>query len=374
MSTLRAALTAFAVVFFLSLPWPGAAQRAVPQGPGAVTPAAPEPPPAVRWIDAHVHLVGGRGANTDFPGAVDAAVREMDRFGIAFAIVMPTPQVESQQAYDYPSYVAPLKRYPGRFAFLAGGGSLNAYLHHYADPSRVTDKVKQEFAAGAEKMIDAGAVGFGEIASLHVSMLPGHPYAYVPPDHPLLLALADVAAKRDVPIDLHMDAVEREMPTPPATVGGTNPPTLPATLAGLPKLLAHNRGARIVWAHGGSDPIGGMSAGTIETLMDTHPNLYVSLRIVNPYMRAHNRVFSGPGALDHAWRDLLAKHPDRFVLGSDSFMLSPNLRGTGPGAQFAERNEPKLRATVIFLGLLAPDAAKKIGRDNAIRIYKLPVK
>lgn len=55
-------------------------------------------------------------------------------------------------------------------------------------------------------------------------------------------------------------------------------------------------------------------------------------------------------------------------------MVSPNVRGGGPGVVFAERNEQKLRATVQFLSLLPVDVAQKIGRDNAIRIYKLPVR
>jgi hypothetical protein len=39
---------------------------------------------------------------------------------------------------------------------------------------------------------------------------------------------------------------------------------------------------------------------------------------------------------------------------------------------FAERNTPKLQATVRFLSLLPSDVAAKIGRENAMRIYKLP--
>jgi predicted TIM-barrel fold metal-dependent hydrolase len=222
-------------------------------------------------------------------------------------------------------------------------------------------------------MLDAGAVGFGEIAALHVSAVPGHPYESVPPDHPLLLALADVAAKRGVPIDLHMDAVEGES-APPARLTGSNPARLPDTLGAFPRLLAHNRDAKIVWAHGGSDPIGAMSPAAIGRLMDAHPNLYVSLRIHGRQSPTHHKVFTNRDELDPAWSDLLTRHADRFVTGTDTFATSPNLRGSGPGWQFAERNEPKLRATVHFLSLLPAEVAQKIGRDNAIRIYKLTVR
>lgn len=344
-----------------------------PAGPPAASGAARTVAP---WIDVHLHLVAGRGSSPDWGGAVETAIREMNQFGIATAIVMPPPQVDTQPGvYDALAYAGALTRYRDRFAYLAGGGTLNAMLHRYADPAQVTDAVKRQFVTIAGKLLDAGAVGFGEMASLHVSAASGHPYEFVPADHPLLRVLADVAGKHDVPIDLHLDAVETEMPTPAFLAGRStaNPATLPATTAALERLLAHEPRARVVWAHGGSDPIGGMSAAGIGRLMDTYPNLYVSLRIVGAPAPFQNKVLT-PGGLDPAWDTLLTRHADRFLIGTDSFMVAGTTRGSGPGATFAERNTPKLQATVQFLSLLAPDVARKIGRDNAIRLYKLPVK
>lgn len=212
------------------------AQRPRPTPPGMQPPMQERPgwPPAqspvqapLPWVDVHMHLVGGRGG--DFGGAVENAVREMDSFGIATAVILPPPQVDSQPfTYDHTAYAGALRRHPGRFAFLGGGGTLNATIHRYADPAKVTERVKTDFAAAAERLLDGGASGFGEMASLHISAMTGHPYEFVPADHPLFLVLADVAARRDVPIDLHMDAAEGGMPTPPRWAGGANPPTLPA--------------------------------------------------------------------------------------------------------------------------------------------------
>lgn len=327
----------------------------------------------VAWIDVHMHLVAGRGASADFAGAVDAAVREMDRFGIAQALILPPPQVETQSPYDVPDYAGAIRKWRGRFAALGGGGTLNATLHRYADPARVTDAVKRDFATAAERILDGGAVGFGELASLHVSATDGHPFEYVPADHPLLRVLAEIAARRDVPIDLHMDGLEEAMATPARFVVPPNPPTLPATVPALERLLAAHPRARIVWAHGGSDPFGGQSPAVLGRLMDAYPNLFVSLRIYGPQAPFQNKPLM-PGGLDPAWRALLTRHADRFVLGTDSFVVSPTLRGTGPGLTFAARNTPKLQATVHLLSLLPPDIALKIGRENAIRVYKLTVK
>jgi len=324
----------------------------------------------VPWVDVHLHLIGGRAPVLDYGGAIGAAIHEMDRFGIAIAIVMPPPQVDGQSLYDTSAFASMLSRPRGRFAYLGGGGVLNPMIHRYADPAGVTDSVKRDFAATAERIIADGAVGFGEMASLHISAAPGHPYEFVPADHPLFLVLADVAATRDVPIDLHMDAVEGETPTPPRFAGPANPPTLPDTMRGLARLLAHNPKAKIVWAHGGSDPIGAMTPAAIGRLMDAHPNLFMSLRIVGAQAPMLNKVLADVG-LDPGWKDLLTRHVDRFVIGTDSFMVSPSVTGRGPGVTFAERNTPKLQATVHFLSLLPSDMARKIGRENAIRIYKL---
>ena len=195
----------------------------------------------------------------------------------------------------------------------------------------------------------------------------------MPADHPLLKLLADVAARRDVPIDLHMDPTATEISTPPRMAAhSANPPRLPATMPALERLLTYNPKARIVWAHAGSDPLGGMTPEAIGRMMDTHPNLFVSLRIGPPNIPALNKVLSGDG-LDPAWAILLSRHTDRFVIGTDGFVPSPLAPGGGPGMSFAEKRLPNLSATVRFLSLLPQEQARKIGRDNAIRIYRLTV-
>ncbi|MBI3985585.1 MAG: amidohydrolase family protein [Lentisphaerae bacterium] len=339
---------------------------------GMLIPAAYAQTPApAQWIDVHLHLIGGRGQ--DYAGAADTAIREMDRFGIATAIVLPPPQIDRQPVYDASSFTGALRRHRGRFAWLGGGGTLNSTIHRYADPAKITDAVKRDFAAAADKIIDDGAAGFGEMASLHISAAEGHPYEFVPADHPLFLVLADVAARRDVPIDLHMDAVDGGMPTPTRFAKSSNPPQLADTMRGLARLLAYNPKAKIVWAHGGSDPLGAMTPAAIGRLMEAHSNLYVSLRIVGAQAPMTNKALSG-GGLDPDWKELLSRHPDRFMIGTDSFMVSASVRGGGPGVTFAQKNTPTLQATVHFLSLLPPDVAARLVRENAMRIYKLPPK
>jgi hypothetical protein len=102
-------------------------------------------------------------------------------------------------------------------------------------------------------------------------------------------------------------------------------------VAGLEKLLAHERNAQIVWAHGGSDFSGNMTPALIGRLMDAHPNLFMSLRPVppkvqtNPFgLKFHNLMFT-PTAIEPAWLALLKRHSSRFLMGADAFVLSSSV-------------------------------------------------
>jgi hypothetical protein len=330
----------------------------------------------VRWIDVHLHVIGG--LRRQFGQAVDQAVVQMDAAGIAKAIVFPPPS--PQLVFDYPAYAAELRRYPGRFGFLGGGGLLNSMLQGFSSPDSVTPEVRQRFTAIAEQIADAGAVGYGEIAVLHLSLTQNHPFEQVAPEHPLLLALAETAGRRGLVIDLHMDPIIGEGPTPTPTglQIPPNPPMLIGNVAGFERLLAHDRNARIVWAHGGSDFTGNMTPALIRRLMDAHANLYMSLRPVPPgvttaapvNLRLQNTMMSSAGILD-PWLELLKKHPSRFVLGSDSFILPPSVPPGSPLIALSRGNEGRLSAAKQLLSRLPAELARNIGEQNAVSLYRV---
>lgn len=319
---------------------------------------------AQEWIDAHAHLVIGRGVAG---GAAQVALDAMNRTGILKTVLLPTPQDDGRYDYDVLASIA--KANPRRFAFLGGGGSLNPMLQGARDVTAVTDDVKRRFEAKANEIIAAGAAGFGEIAAFHPSLAPGHPYESVPADHPLLLALADIAARHDVPIDLHMDLVAEETMPRGLQANPANPRPFKVNLEGFERLLAHNRKARIVWAHAGSDFVGQWIVERSRQLLQRHPNLYMSVRVGGglPF----NRPLTDSGELKPDWAALFAEFPDRFVIGTDNFYAGAVVAGKGPGMVFAERNEPKLENSRRLLSQLPPELAAKIGRENAIAIYRL---
>jgi hypothetical protein len=323
------------------------------------------------WIDVHMHVVGGpRG---DFGGAVETAIKTMDRAGTVIAVAMPTPQAggsDRPAPWDYDNFADLLRRTPGRFAFAGGGGTLNPMIHRHPHPSDVTPDLRRAFERKAEAIAAAGAVGFGEMSALHLSLEESHPFESVQPDHPLFLLLADIAARHRMIIDLHMDAVAGAMRLPDWLKGTGNPPVLDDNVAGLERLLAHNPAAIIVWAHGGSDMLGNLTPALIRRLMQAHPNLYMSLRPVPPQADRLNKILVSPVEIDKDWRALLVDFADRFMIGTDSFMVSPQMM-RGPPVAFSRGNQARQHAVRMVLAALPADVARRIGNDNARRLYRL---
>jgi hypothetical protein len=303
----------------------------------------------VPHIDVHMHLVGGQPKA--YGEAVESCAAAMEQHRITRAVVMGPPQPPPGNV-DAPDFLPELRRYGGRFAFLAGGGTLNPMVQMYRDPRSVTPDIRQDFVDTANRLLDQGALGFGEIAVLHLSLLNTHPFEQVPSTHPLLAALAEVADRRKVVIDLHLDPVTAvpSMRTPPGLQVPPNPPTLDGNIAGFERLLSEHPDARIVWAHGGSDFTGNMTPALIGRLMDGHFNLFMSLRPVppqvnsaNPFgLRFHNLILTQAG-IEPGWHTLLQKHSDRFVMGSDSFFVASSANPEGAPAMLARGNQARAR-------------------------------
>ena len=258
--------------------------------PVAVSPAAAES--GIPFADAHTHLLrhtseaggggygrGGRRAGLSLSlsssATVSAALALMDRFGVSYAILAPPPHPAGREgAAGSPELQAVARQYPTRFAFSAGGKSMNPMIQS-TPPGNVTADVLGRFQAEARAIAEAGAAAFGELAAEHFSSRIGnHPYESVPPDHPLFLALADIAAQYNMPIELHMEAVPRDMPFPDANVAGPpNPASVVANIAAFERLLDHNPRARIVWVHAGWDLTGERTVPLMRTLLEKHFNL-----------------------------------------------------------------------------------------------------
>ena len=116
--------------------------------------------------------------------------------------------------------------------------------------------------------------------------------------------------------------------------------------AAVRELLTLNPRVKILWAHAG------MSAGPdlVGALLDRFPTLWVELAL-------RSDVAPG-GQLDPAWRALFLRHPDRFMVGTDTWVTS---RWADLPAGMA--------AIRAWLRELPPDVAEKIAFRNAERLF-----
>ena len=313
---------------------------------------------AVAIIDTHAHLIRGYRRRDSVPTGAQA-LRAMDSHRVEMVILLPPPFPPNQPGiYGFREIQPVARANPGRFGFAAGGESLNPMIQRIA-PDKVTPGLIREFQQEVEVIVKAGAAGFGEIAAEHFSSGRGnHPYESARPDHPLLLALADIAAQHGMPIDLHMEAVPQDMRFPRRPNDGRNPETLWENISGLGRLLARNRNARIVWSHAGWDLTGERTVPLMRSLLERHPNLYMSVKLDESGSR-QTSPFGPNDGLKPEWLMMLRDFPDRFVIGSD---------------QFFDEGTERLTLARKFVDALPPGVARVVASENARRIYRLETK
>jgi len=319
------------------------------------------------YVDVNVHLIGPRAQGYyNLEKSAQIALKSMDVNGVKISLLRPMPQAAEQNLQLYFEDLLPIvQKYPNRFAALGGGGSLNVMIQQAVKEARVTSAMEKEFDARALELVRKGAVGFGVIAIEHFSIDHNHPYETAPPDHPLFLRLSDMAAKYDMPIDVHMEAIPEEMQLPSRFQSPPNPQVLKPNIAAFGRLLAHNRNAKIIWSHLGWDNTGKRTVALTRRLLAGNPNLYMSIRIASG-MQERRVVNPGfpldqDGRLQQDWLSLFLEFPDRFLIGSDEIVKATN---DHPSAG-------SLRSTISLLEHLPEKLKARIGYENAYGLYKL---
>jgi predicted TIM-barrel fold metal-dependent hydrolase len=305
------------------------------------------------YIDVHTHL-----DETNVEGSMQAGIRDMPQENLAKIVFMPSPfTLADANRFDIERLLPGAKKYPGKIYLLGGGGTLNPMIIEAARSGNAGPEAQKKFKERAEAILAAGAQGFGEMAAEHFPS--STPYEYAPPDHPLFLLLADIAAQHDVPICIHMEAVPQDMDLPAPLKSPPNPTRLHANIAGFERLLAHNPRAKIVWAHLGWDTTGYRTPELTRRLLEAHPNLFMEIKL-DPLDPEKNSPLSNgaSGTIKPDWLKLFTDFQDRFVIGSDQHYP----QSSGP---------QRWQAAVRLFNQLPAAVRRKIGTENAVRIYNL---
>jgi len=107
---------------------------------------------------------------------------------------------------------------------------------------------------------------------------------------------------------------------------------------------------RLIWAHTG---IGGTSVKRVEELLAKYPGLVGELSY-------RPGLTCDAGSLCPEWRALMLKYPERFLIGSDTWVN-----------QRWQSYEDTMRGYRVWLGDLPPAVAKKIAWDNGAALFGL---
>jgi len=188
------------------------------------------------------------------------------------------------------------------------------YSNWFRDQS-IVDMVNAELARGTP----AGPYrGLGEF----------HLYDSANADGPVAKQLMALADQKDLAVLAHVDDVA------------------------VDKLMAHTpskgQTMRLIWAHTG---IGGTPVARVDALMARFPRLMGELSY-------RPGLTCGDGQLCPEWRALLLKYPDRFLIGSDTWV---NQRWLYYGEL--------MKGYRAWLGTLPTAVAKQIAWDNGATLF-----
>ncbi len=249
---------------------------------------------SIPLFDAHVHYK--EPAWGPFPPAT--VLQLMDKSGVAMALVSSTPDEGTIKLWQYaPNRIVPeLRPYHGQ----AGSGNWT--------------KAPGMFEYLLQRLEQYPHQGIGEF----------HLHGIDPSDETLLRQIAEQAVSRDIYIHVH---------------SGKAPVDLLFSLE--PKL-------KIIWAHAGmSEP-----AETVEAMMATYKALYADTSF------REGDILTSRGTVDPAWRRVLERFPDRFMVGSDTWV-------NGQWANY----ERIIAVNRLWLSQFPRPIAEKIAFKNAERLF-----
>jgi amidohydrolase family protein len=226
----------------------------------------------------------------------DQVVDILDKAGIRRALVSSTPDDGTLKLYE---------RDPKRFVPVLRPYRTRDDMSTWWRDAAIIPYLEQRLAKGVHKGIGEFHIHGKDIRT------------------PVLQRITEIAVQRNLYLHAHSDDVA------------------------VAELFAIEPKSKIIWAHAGMSS----SAQAVGALMDKHANLWADLSY------RYGDVAPG-GTLDPAWRALLIRHADRFMLGSDTWTTGRWEQVVGMAAE-ARR----------FLQQLPPEVADKIAWKNIERLF-----
>ena len=231
--------------------------------------------------------------------SAEQALHILDRAGIRRALVSSTPDEGTLKLYA---------RAPGRIVpFLRPYRSREDMLTWHSDPA-VQTYVEERLKRGIYKGIGEFHLASAEHAAA-----------------PVVKRCAELAVQHQLFLHAHVDAIAVE------------------------KLLQLSPQAKILWAHAGMTA----SPATVGRLLERFPTLWVEL--------AMRSDVAPNGTLDPEWQAVFVRHPERFMVGTDTWITSR-----------WEALVEGMQTTRGWLSQLPRAVAEQMAHRNAERLFAGP--
>lgn len=232
------------------------------------------------------------------PYPVGTVIKLMDRTGVAMALVSSTPDDGTIKLLEF----APARIVPELRPYHGGAGSSN-----WTKADGMADYIRRRLEKYPHQ-------GIGEF----------HVHAVDPADRPLLRTIARMAKVRGIPIHVHSGAAPVRM------------------------FFTLEPGLTIIWAHAGmSEP-----AEVVGAMFDQFTTLYADTSY-----REHD-ILRGDGTIAPAWLDVITRHADRLMIGTDTWVNSQ-----------WDSYEDLIAVNRRWLGKLPREIAERIAYKNAARLF-----
>lgn len=128
---------------------------------------------------------------------------------------------------------------------------------------------------------------------------------------------------------------------------------------------AHPR-VRIAWAHAGAI----LPVSSVAEVLEACPNVWPELSARDPWRFVGNPITDEQGRLDPEWKRLIETHADRMMIGSDPVWPVEQLDGWDRADSGWREYGRFIDFHRGWLDQLDAADATRIGRDNAMRLYR----
>lgn len=277
-----------------------------------VVPEHHVPSAAVRAIDSHLHL--GRWLSPDGSWMVQDVPRlvaEMDKCNITGIVNLDgrwgTELLDNLARYDH--------AYPGRFATCC----------HLDWRELATPGFGERLAAGLRASADAGAAGIKVWKDLGLHVRDDRDELVLPDDErlapvwaaaaelglPIFIHTADPVAFFD-PVDERNERLEQLLQRPEWSFAGPRFPSFGRLMDSLEAMVAAHPQTTVVGVHAGCYS---ENLGWVGRMLDSYPNFHVDMAA---------RI-AELGRQPRATGELVARHPDRVLFGTDVIPPDPRV-------------------------------------------------